>query len=305
MVCAMSKPIALLLFAVACGGAPVPATAPPAAVTPTITQVASPPEGILANAYVVELPAGVVVIDAALRVSDARALRARVDATGKPLLGVLLTHGHPDHYNGAAIVTAGTDAPIIATGEVDAVIRRDDAAKEQQWRGMFGDEWPARRAFPTRLVGDGEAVSLGGATFRARSIGPAESHADSYWTIDGTRAVFVGDLLFSGTHAYVSDGHTGEWLAVLDRLARELPADSTLYPGHGAPGGRELIARQQGYLGALRAEIKKLSPDGAALDDAAKQQLVATMQRHEPSDALVFLVGLGADAVAAEVAAER
>jgi hypothetical protein len=28
------------------------------------------------------------------------------------------------------------------------------------------------------------------------------------------------------------------------------------------------------------------------------------MKRHQPSDALAFLVGLGADAVAAEVAAE-
>jgi hypothetical protein len=32
---------------------------------------------------------------------------------------------------------------VIAAAGVDAVIRRDDALKEQILRPMFGDEWPA------------------------------------------------------------------------------------------------------------------------------------------------------------------
>ena len=106
-------------------------------------------------------------------------------------------------------------------------------------------------------------------------------------------------------HAFVSDGHTGAWLAVLAKLARELPPGATLYPGHGKPGGVGLLAGQRRYLEALRAEVKRLSPDGARLDDAKRLELVAAMKRHEPSGELEFLIGLGADAVAAEVAAER
>lgn len=58
----------------------------PAAAPPAIEQVASPAEGIFANAYLIDTPSGVVAIDATLRVSDAQALRARIDARGKPLL---------------------------------------------------------------------------------------------------------------------------------------------------------------------------------------------------------------------------
>jgi glyoxylase-like metal-dependent hydrolase (beta-lactamase superfamily II) len=300
MVVAMRTPIVVLAGLVACHD-PRPVPAPP---SPHIEQVASPAEGIFANAYLIETGDGVVVIDAALRVSDANALRARITALGKPLLGVLLTHGHPDHYNGTAIVVAGRDIPVIATRDVDHVIRADDAMKEQLWKPMFGDQWPAPRAFPSRLVGDNEVVRLGGLDFRVHAIGPAESHADSYWTIDGVPVAFVGDLVFSGTHSYITDGHTAAWLAALDKLAQALPPSTTLYPGHGKPGGPELIAAERGYLERLRAEIRRLSPAGAPLGDAAKAELVAALGQLAPGLTLEFLVGLGADAVARELAAE-
>jgi glyoxylase-like metal-dependent hydrolase (beta-lactamase superfamily II) len=293
----MSK--AMLLVALAACGASTSRPQSP----PKIEQVASPGDGIFANAYLVETADGVVAIDATLRVSDARALQQRIAATGKPLLGVLLTHGHPDHYNGAAILIEGRDIPVVATAAVDAVIRKHDAAKEQQWKPMFGAEWPERRAFPTKLVADGEAVRLGGLVFRPHDVGAAESHADTYWTIDGVPTVaFVGDLVFPGMHSYISDGHTAAWLGVLARLERTLPTGTTLYPGHGTPTDVAAIAAQRRYLETLRAEVKRLGPK---LDDAARAALVAAMKRHLPASQLEFLLALGADAVAAEVAAER
>jgi len=83
-----------------------------------------------------------------------------------------------------------------------------------------------------------------------------------------------------------------------------LPANATLYPGHGKPGGAELIDAERRYLGRLRAEIRRLSPTGAPLDSAAKAELVAALAQLEPGLTLDFLVGLGADAVARELAAE-
>jgi glyoxylase-like metal-dependent hydrolase (beta-lactamase superfamily II) len=56
--------------------------------------------GTPVNAYIVEGRSGSVVLDSTLTVSDGRALRARVDELGKPLLGVVITHAHPDHYGG-------------------------------------------------------------------------------------------------------------------------------------------------------------------------------------------------------------
>ena len=51
----------------------------------------------------VETHHGIIAVDATLTVSDARALREQAEPLGKPLLAVLLTHGHPDHYNGVGL----------------------------------------------------------------------------------------------------------------------------------------------------------------------------------------------------------
>ena len=72
-----------------------------------------------------------MVIDATLTVTDGRALRACVEQLGKPLLGVVLTHAHPDHYGGLVELVRGLDVPVFASEGVGAVIRRDDPVKEQ------------------------------------------------------------------------------------------------------------------------------------------------------------------------------
>ena len=83
------------------------------------------------NAYLVELPDEVIVIDSTLGLSDGRALRARVDATGKPLGAVIVTHAHPDHYGGLTALVDGLEqVPIFAVQGVIDAIRRDDPAKE-------------------------------------------------------------------------------------------------------------------------------------------------------------------------------
>ena len=101
---------------------------------------ATGPEGALVNSYAIETSEGIVAVDGTLTVSDGRALRAHVESFRKPLLAVLVTHAHPDHYGGIVELVGGDDVPVIATAGVDAVIRRDDELKEQILRPMFGEE---------------------------------------------------------------------------------------------------------------------------------------------------------------------
>ncbi|MEM9488321.1 MAG: MBL fold metallo-hydrolase, partial [Myxococcota bacterium] len=216
-------------------------------------QHASTEAAIFANAYIVEGETSVVVVDATLTVSEANALRSSITAIGKPLAAVLLTHGHPDHYNGAAILVGEDDVPIIAMAGVDAIIRQDDQAKEEQWKPVFGDEWPSERSFPTVLVADGERIEFDDLSFVVHDVGPAESHYDSYWVLEAPEpAAFVGDLVFNGVHAYLADGHSTKWLDLLDRLERDLADMKVIYPGHGASGSPALLAEQRQYLTLYR-----------------------------------------------------
>jgi glyoxylase-like metal-dependent hydrolase (beta-lactamase superfamily II) len=158
--------------------------------------------GLFVNSYLVEGGDGVVVVDAPLLVSDGRAFRARLEALSKPLLGVLVTHPHPDHYNTITELLAGAQLPVIAHRDVDREIRAKDDAKRAQWEPVFGDQWPTRATFPNRTVADEESVQLGDLRFTAWDFGLGERASETVWLLGDGDTAFVGDLAFNGTHAY-------------------------------------------------------------------------------------------------------
>ncbi|MEP6729423.1 MAG: MBL fold metallo-hydrolase [bacterium] len=247
------------------------------------------------NAYLVETRDGVVIIDSTLGVSDGRALRARADALGKPIVAVIVTHAHPDHYGAITSLLGDLDVPILAVAGVNDVIRRDDAIKEQILRPMFGDEWAQRRTFPNRTVRDGERIELAGATFRVIDLGPGESPHDSIWLLESGQdiiAAFGGDLAYGHMHGYLADGEYAAWLDNIARAREALGADTMLYIGHGEPGpaGR-LLDWQELYI---RTFVDALGADArTSIDDAhLTARVTEVMQRLLPSEDLLFLMQL-------------
>src|SRR5262249_61629531 len=101
---------------------------------PLIHTCRSSPEGALVNAYLVETRAGVVAVDSHLTVSDSRALRRNVEHLGKPLLAVLLTHSHPDHYGGLTAFVAGDRVPHPAPPSVPPATSTGDSVNERTRR---------------------------------------------------------------------------------------------------------------------------------------------------------------------------
>jgi glyoxylase-like metal-dependent hydrolase (beta-lactamase superfamily II) len=259
--------------------------------------------GLFVNSYLLETADGVVLVDGSLLVSDALALAARVAALRKPLLAAFVTHPHPDHFNGLPYV-AGEDVPVYATPLVAKTIEETAIAKREQWQPLYGQEWPNRFRVPDQTVDDGGRVDVAGLRIGVHSVGAAESHADSFLLVEtaDTSAAFIGDLAFDGVHSYTADGHSGAWLTALGRLAGEL-GRARLYPGHGVPGDASLLIRQRQYLLMYREAVGRLAAGEPRLTGAQKQDLTRIMAAFLPGAPLGWLVGLGADAVAAELAA--
>jgi glyoxylase-like metal-dependent hydrolase (beta-lactamase superfamily II) len=251
------------------------------------------------NAYVVESGAGLVIVDGMLTITDARAVREHVERTGKPVLGAIVTHAHPDHYAGLAEILGGRDVPILSTPAVRRAIERDDSMKNDIVGPMMGAEWPQSRVFPRQDLQPGKTLRLGELAFEVVDLGPAESPADSLIRLED-RSVFIGDLVYAGMHAYLADGFASEWLACLDRLERELPPEATLYVGHGVPGGRSLIDQQRRYVQAFIASVERHLRSDAERRRAA---VVADMKKHLPTEDLAFLMELSVDPFAAKLEA--
>jgi glyoxylase-like metal-dependent hydrolase (beta-lactamase superfamily II) len=248
------------------------------------------------NAYLIEGSDGIVGVDATLTVSGGRGLRARADGLGKPLLGVVLTHAHPDHYGGLVELVAGRDVPVFATERVHEVIRRDDPVKEQILRPLFGDQWPAERAFPTDVVQDGQTIELGDIALTVTDLGPSESPADSIWALTREpRRVFSADIAYDRTHCYLADGFHEPWLAGIRRLREELAPATTLYPGHGDPAGLEVLDWQERYIQTMLDAVGSADwGDG----QQARLSVIATMRTWLPSDELAFLMELSVQPLA-------
>lgn len=260
--------------------------------------------GLFVNSYLLETAAGVVLIDATLLVSDAVALAARLAALRKPLLAAFITHPHPDHFNGLPYV-ADADVPVYATAAVTDVIAAVAEPKRDQWQPTYGKEWPDTYRVPDHPLTDGSTVEVAGLSIAVHDVGPAESSADSYLLVrSASREVaFIGDLAFEGIHAYTADGHTGAWLDQLTRLETEL-AGLTLYPGHGRPSSVAVLAEQRQYLLMYREAVRRLAGGRPQLDDDARTELTELLGRYLHQAPLSWMIGLGADAVAAELAAE-
>ncbi|MEU3186495.1 MBL fold metallo-hydrolase [Streptomyces sp. NPDC006923] len=165
------------------------------------------------NTWIVSEPdsALAVVIDPGpLDDGHLKAVVTAAERAGKRIALTLLTHGHPDHAEGAARFAALTRTPVRA---LDPALR-------------LGDEGLAA----------GDVITTGGLELR---VVPTPGHtADSLcFHLPADGAVLTGDTVLGRGTTMVShpDGRLGDYLDSLRRL-RSLTVDDgvrTVLPGHG------------------------------------------------------------------------
>src|SRR5882757_6157778 len=140
----MSKPLATIVTAAAAaaafGGASLAPGTAHADAKLTATVFTGSPAGFLADSTLVTGDKDAILIDAQFDLADAHRLVAMILESKKHLTTVYITHFHPDHYFGLAVIQqAFPKAKLVALPAAVAEIKKTWQDKVKQWGPMYGD----------------------------------------------------------------------------------------------------------------------------------------------------------------------
>lgn len=210
-----------------------------------------------------------VLIDGQWMISDGEKLADMIDASGRTLKAVLITHAHPDHYMGlGAIKKRFPKAKILARKNVRDEIAFEFPAKRLHWQEMFHSELPVQAIIPE--VFNGKSITLEGHAIQFIDLPPAETiHATAFY-ISSMKVLIAGDLIFSKTHSYFADlNNPAAWIEAL-LFARSVGPIDIIYPGHGPTGGVELVDDAIDYIKVYQEVAKP----GVRIADIAREMML-------------------------------
>jgi glyoxylase-like metal-dependent hydrolase (beta-lactamase superfamily II) len=273
---------------------------------PSVRPLNTPGEGAV-NTWLLIGADGVTIVDCQRTVPEAEALVAAVRGLGRRVEAIVLTHEHPDHAAGLQAVLRGfPGTPIIATAATARALEASKAEMLPLMARIFGPAAPTDVPSPTRIVADGERLTLGGRAWRIDEHGPGEAQSMTTLWSEEAGLLVASDLVGNRVTPYLLEGRTGQWLAQLERVRARYPARSVALPGHGTPAAIGLLAEDQAaYLGTFRGLVQGRLRAGA-WTEAARAAVAAEAEATWPGWPVVVpipgLIAQNADAVARELA---
>ena len=212
------------------------------------------PEGSLnITTQLIETSTRLIAVDGQVNVADAEEVVAYAKGLGKPLDRIIITHAHPDHFQGAGRF----DAPIHALAVV-----RDQMAARGDLQDLNGVPIPAVEVAPTDLITPGTEV-IDGVPFVFEAVSGGETTDQLLIRLPEHGVLVAQDLVYHHTHSFVGNNDIARWQVILEQLVD--PAYDTILPGHGLPAGPAVFAEMVEYL---QAAGELLGDDGQAYKQA-------------------------------------
>ena len=173
-----------------------------------------------------------LLIDAQFSLSEAHRLAAVILESGKNLATIYITHPHPDHLFGLAVLKqAFPDAKVLAMPQTVAGTRTGWPNRQKFWVATYGKNIPGPEpVVPEELTTP--YLTLEGHQFPVTGpVHGSDGPGNSFVFIPELKAVITGDIVFD--HAYFGvqrDKGREDWLKTIDQILALKP--EIVVPGH-------------------------------------------------------------------------
>jgi glyoxylase-like metal-dependent hydrolase (beta-lactamase superfamily II) len=194
-----------------------------------------------------------VLVDALLTVGQAHDLVEWIDAHGKNLRAVYITHGHGDHWFGlGTVLERFPNARAFALPAVIEQMRQGSTPEflESFWRPRFDGKLPRDLVFAEPL--EDHTIKLEGHELIAIELGHTDTDQTSCLHVPDVGLVVAGDSAYNDVHLYLAESdpqRRREWIAALDTTESLHP--QTVIAGHQRAGrhdGPEIIEETRQYI---------------------------------------------------------
>jgi glyoxylase-like metal-dependent hydrolase (beta-lactamase superfamily II) len=203
-----------------------------------------------------------VLVDPLMTAAEGEDLAGWIAATGKNLTTIFVTHGHGDHFFGAApVLDRFPGATMVATPAVVEGMKKQlsPAWRDGFWRARFPGRLPDRLLAAEPLEGD--TFTLEGQILVAVDLGHTDTDGSAALHVPSVGLVVAGDAVYDDVHLYLAESAGGgidAWLAALDVIAALRPV--AVIAGHrpaGASDDPRYIGETRRYLRAFASAADK------------------------------------------------
>ncbi|OGS36722.1 MAG: hypothetical protein A2293_10300 [Elusimicrobia bacterium RIFOXYB2_FULL_49_7] len=211
-----------------------------------ISVYTAPERGFFTNSLLIEGPTDALLIDAQFLKSDARKVADIIRASHKNLVMIFITHGHPDHYMGleTLLQSFGTAVPTT-TRLISDQIRFSSRQYIDQYKPVFKSDLSDNAVVPAVLPST--TILFEGQELRVIELGPGESAQNAALFLPSQKTLIAGDAVYNKVHLWLTEDNAEGWIRNIQAL-KEIRGVTTVYPGHGEPGGTELFDEMLRYL---------------------------------------------------------
>jgi len=214
-------------------------------------------DGYDVNSTMISGDKDMLVIDPQFTLSEAHRLAAEILLSKKNLTTIYVTHAHPDHLFGLAVLhQAFPNAKIVALPATVTAMKTGWPARQKFWQPTYGNNIPGpdpvvpEELSSPMLILEGEQFPITGGV---QGDGPG----NSFVYIPSLKAVVAGDTVFDRVYFGVPrDKAREDWMKTLDQISALKPA--ILIPGHQGPGAKNdlsAIAFMKKYIADWDANV--------------------------------------------------